>query len=161
MFKKTCTIFVALMFSSSLALASWDADFVNRTHTNGLPAAVTLALGAGAVPFAIMKEGLALTGITPQDLICAMYMASMTDDEIKTAAKENGISEAVVLAGYKQSLDPDNPLLDDNNDTQAYTFANPGTPVANVRALSPISPAVSFSGPTEPPLPLSVSAYTF
>jgi hypothetical protein len=104
----------------------WDTFYKNY-KTMGIDKATILALTEGVQPAALIEAGLALENLNPQNLIKAMYCAGYNGDDIKKACDQYGISELVLVSGFKKSRaecsqdcrDPD------GDDTQAYTPADP------------------------------------
>ena len=90
-----------------------------KTRTSELQAFMMQSLQEGISPTEMMRIALEDPKNNPQDIIAAMYLTRIPESDIKEAAQANGISDAIVLAGYKQALDEDPELA------QAYTPINP------------------------------------
>ena len=135
MLKKLVFSFLLVVATCSYVYAEWLVDFRDIYLEDGIDAAVIEALRQGAQPDEIMYNGLEQEGINPQNLVKAMYCGGVKGDDIKTAADEYGVSEMLLVAGYKKSVEE---CGDAVTDTQAYTPA--GTPAA----------AVSFVGASAP-----------
>ena len=120
------TVCVALFATS--AAASWLDDFISAFEDSGIDEAVVVALKQGAVPDAIMENGLQFEELNPQNLVKAMYCGGIRGDDIRTAGQKYDVSDLIIVAGYKKSVEE---CGDKVVDTQAYT------PVASV---------ISFAG---------------
>lgn len=109
----------------------------------GIDQAVIEALKQGVSPDDIMENGLKLEGINPQNLVKAMYCAGIRGNDIKAAGEAWEVSDLIIVAGYKKSVEE---CGDQVVDTQAYT---------------PVAQAVSFMGPSMPGGGRSASPATF
>lgn len=129
--KIVCATFLVLV-TSSFVLADWLEDFKTVYLEKGIMPAVVEVLKQGIAPDAIMEQGLQFEGINPQNLVKAMYCAGIRGDDIKAAGDKYGVSDLIIVAGYKKSVEE---CGDTVVDTQAYT---------------PVATVVSFGGPTTP-----------
>lgn len=141
--KKVLFASVLVLFSVSLALAEWLTDFRDIYTREGIDPAVVEALKQGAGPEQIMENGLQLEGLNPQNLVKAMYCAGIRGDDIRAAGNKYGITDIIVVAGYKKSVEE---CGDRVVDTQAYT---------------PTATVVSFAGPPAPGSGISASPASF
>jgi hypothetical protein len=134
---------VLVLLSVSLAMAEWLTDFRDIYAKQGIDPAVVEALKQGAGPEQIMENGLQLEGLNPQNLVKAMYCAGIRGDDIREAGNKYGVTDIIVVAGYKKSVEE---CADQLVDTQAYT---------------PAATVVSFAGPPAPRNGISASLATF
>ena len=130
--KKIAGALLLILITVSFAMADWIEDFNKVYVDKGIMPAVIEALKQGVTPDAIMDNGLKLEGINPQNLVKAMYCAGIRGDDIKAAGDIYGVSDLLIVAGYKKSVEE---CGDSVVDTQAYT---------------PIATVVSFAGPATP-----------
>ena len=114
--------------SVASAFATWLDDFKSIFQKEGIDEAVVEALKVGATPDSIMETGLQFEELNPQNLVKAMYCGGIRGDDIRTAGQKFDVSDIIIVAGYKKSVEE---CGDQIVDTQAYT------PVASI---------VSFSG---------------
>ena len=117
-------------FLVSPVLADWIEDFSVNFDDKGIEFAVPKALEEGKTPNDIIKEGLKLATLNPQNLLKALYCSGADGDDIKAGADENDISEIIVIAAFKKSVVE---CGDAVADSQAYTpsgpnFAGPPSP---------------------------------
>ncbi len=130
-----------VLMSVSLAVAEWLTDFRDIYVKEGIDPAVVEALKQGAGPDQIMENGLQLEGLNPQNLVKAMYCAGIRGDDIRAAGNQYGVTDLIIVAGYKKSVEE---CGDRVVDTQAYTptatvvsFAGPPTPGNGINSVSP------------------------
>jgi hypothetical protein len=109
-------------FIVSPALADWIEDFSINFEDKGVEFAVPKALEEGKTPSDIIKEGLKLTALNPQNLLKALYCSGADGDDIKIGADANDISEIIVVAAFKKSVVE---CGDAVADSQAYTPGGP------------------------------------
>ena len=137
------SLFVMFFVSlCSVASAEWQVDFQDTYKKAGIDQAVSDAVKEGIVPDDIVGKGLELEGLNPQNLIKALYCAGIKGDDVKAAADKYGISELVVVAGFKKSKEECADLV---ADSQAYTQA-PGPAFSGVP--SPGNPGSSSASPS-------------
>ena len=120
--KRLTTSMLLGFFLVTPALADWTEDFSSNFENKGIEFAVPKALEEGKTPGDIIKEGLKLTTLNPQNLLKALYCSGASGDDIKSAADENGISEITVVAAFKRSVAE---CGDAVADSQAYTPSGP------------------------------------
>jgi hypothetical protein len=120
-------IFVIALFLVPNANAN---DLQNHYNKVGIDKVVIEFLKYGLSVDKIVPECLALEGLNPQNLIRALYCAGAKGQDIRDAAGKYGISEIILVAGYKKSVDECRDVV---NDSQAYT---------------PVSSGLTFSSPT-------------
>jgi hypothetical protein len=137
--KQVLLVSVLVLFSVTLAMAEWLKDFRDIYASEGIDPAVVEALKQGADPYQIMENGLQLEGLNPQNLVKAMYCAGIRGDDIRAAGNQYGVTDIIVVAGYKKSVEECGDRL---VDTQAYT---------------PTATVVSFAGPPAPGGAISAS----
>ncbi len=116
-------IFIAALiigFTYSLAWAEWLVDFNDNYTNRGIDIAVEEAMKDGITPDAIVENGLALSELNPQNLVKALYCAGAKGQDVIDAASKYGISELIVTAGFKKSVEE---CGDKISDTQAFTPA--------------------------------------
>jgi hypothetical protein len=128
--------------ASSIAWADWLADF-NETYKNkNIDAAVEDALKEGITPEVIVEKSLAFPDINPQNIVKALYCAGVGGQYVYEAAEKFDISELIVTAGFKKSVEE---CGDKVVDTQPYTpgqgqrrgFGPPRTPPGRPFVASP------------------------
>lgn len=133
---------VGVLLSVSVVLADWLTDFREIYTEQGIDQAVVEALKQGASPEMILENGLQLEGLNPQNLIRAMYCAQIRGDDIRAAGQLHGVTDMIIVAGYRKSVEE---CSDQLVDTQAYT---------------PAAPAIGFAGPAAPVGAVSASPAT-
>ena len=116
--KKLLTSGVFVLLFATVVFAEWQVNFQDTYAKKGIDQAVIDALKEGAKPNDIVEKGLALDGLNPQNLIMALYCAGVKGQEIRDAAASHNISELIVVAGYKKSLEECAGAV---ADSQAYT----------------------------------------
>jgi hypothetical protein len=140
--KKIFLTTLLVITTSTVALAEWLVDFKDSYSKVGIDQAVVEAMKEGATPDAIVQNGLKLEGLNPQNLIKALYCAGAKGDDIKAAAQQYEISELILVAGYKKSVEE---CADQVVDSQAYTpVAGPsfaGVPAPGDQGASFASPS--------------------
>lgn len=109
-------------FIISPAFADWIDDFSVNYEDKGIEYAVPKALKEGKAPQNIIKEGLKLTGLNPQNLLKALYCSGADGDDIKEGATENDISELIIVAAFRKAVTE---CGDAVADSQAYTPLGP------------------------------------
>jgi len=128
--RKIILFTVALLsFAATSVFATWLDDFRSIFQNEGIDEAVVEALKLGATPDSIMETGLQFEELNPQNLVKAMYCGGIRGDDIRTAGQKYDVSDIIIVAGYKKSVEE---CGDQIVDTQAYT------PVASI---------ISFAGP--------------
>lgn len=143
MVKRILGALAVVLMTSTFVFAEWLVDFRDIYLDEGIDAAVIEALKQGATPDGIMENGLKLEGLNPQNLVKAMYCSGIKGDDIKAAGDAFGITDLLIVAGYKKSVEE---CGDEVVDTQAYT---------------PVGQRVAFRGPPPPITPPTTSPYTF
>ena len=94
------------MCTAVVAFAEWIVDFRDIYLEQGIDQAVIEALKQGAKPDEIMKNGLELDGINPQNLIKAMYCAGIRGRTILRLRVMHGkCRDMIIVAGYKKSVE--------------------------------------------------------
>ncbi len=121
--KKLLLACVMVFLSISIACAEWAVDFRDTYIAKGIDKAVENALKDGNNPDAIVEIGLQIEGLNPQNLIKALYCAGASGQDVRAAAEKWSISEQIVAAGYKKSIDE---CGDRVADSQAYTPVGTG-----------------------------------
>ncbi len=104
MMKKLLFALVLIPLFCTIASAQWQSDFDENYTNHGIDQAVEVALQDGVDPESITREGRSLAGLSPQNLVRALYCAGVRGKDIRDAAANNGISDSNVTAGYKMSL---------------------------------------------------------
>ncbi len=133
---------VMVMMGVSFACAEWVDDFRKTYAVQGIDEAVENAMKDGKNPDDIIELGLGIEGLNPQNLIRALYCAGANGQDIRAAAEKRQISEPIVTAGYKKSIDE---CGDRVVDSQAYT------PVAGPSFTTPTAGRNgSFASPSAP-----------
>jgi hypothetical protein len=107
-------------FTSSLACADWLSDFKDNYLNKNIDIAVENAMKEGIGPDIIAENGLAFESLNPQNLVKALYCAGVTEQEVHGIAEEHSLSELIVMAGYKKSVEE---CGDRVTDVQPYTPA--------------------------------------
>lgn len=107
-----------VLFGASLACAEWMVDFQNTYVAKGIDEAVENALKDGKLPGEIVEAGVQIEGLNPQNLIRALFCAGVRGQDIRAAAARYQISEELLAAGFKKSIDE---CGDRVADSQAYT----------------------------------------
>lgn len=128
--KKLWFAFFLVVFGASVACAEWMVDFKNTYVKEGIDQAVERALKDGQSPDAIVEFGVAIEGLNPQNLVRALYCAGANGQDVRAAADKFGISEPIVIAGYKKAID------------------ECGDRVADAQAYTPVATGPSFATPT-------------
>lgn len=100
------------------AVAEWVADFEDSFKKNGVYQAVAEVFGEGYTPLEILTHGMDMEGMNPQNLIAAIYCAGAEPEHIRQATEELGLSELILLAGFKTAKTVCEDVV---TDTQAYT----------------------------------------
>ena len=103
---------------SGWAVASLMDDFTANYFDESIYFAVEELLKEGIHPNDIMRMGLDIEGLNPQNLVMALYCAGVKGRDIQDSADINGVSELIVTAGYKKSIVE---CSDAVTDSQAYT----------------------------------------
>ncbi len=116
-------------FTATCVFATWLDDFISEFQKSGIDEAVKVALKNGAIPDAIMENGLQFKELNPQNLVKAMYCGGIRGDDIRAAGQKYDVSDLIIIAGYKKSVEE---CGDQLVDTQAYT---------------PVASRISFAGP--------------
>ncbi len=121
--KKLISSTILLMFFATSAFAAWQVKFADTYTKKGIDQAVIEALKEGAKPDDIVDKGLGLEGLNPQNLVMALYCAGVKGQDVRQAAASHDISELIVVAGYKKSLEECAGAV---ADSQAYTPVTTG-----------------------------------
>ena len=116
-------------FTATWVFATWLDDFINEFQRSGIDEAVKVALKQGAIPDDIMANGLQFKELNPQNLVKAMYCGGIRGDDIRAAGQKHDVSDLIIIAGYKKSVEE---CGDQLVDTQAYT---------------PVASRIGFAGP--------------
>lgn len=117
---------LAMVFLSvSVVCAEWLVDFRDTYASKGIDKAVEDAMKNGKNPDLIVEAGLDIQGLNPQNLVRALYCAGASGQDIRAAAEKYKISEPIVAAGYKKSIDE---CGDRVADSQAFTPPGSGGP---------------------------------
>ena len=125
---KIMALLMVLLFSSISVAA--DVELQKRYNTIGIDNLVVELLKEGISPDAIVKDCIEIEGLNPQNLVKALYCAGVAGEDARKASEKYGISEPMIVAGYKKSIDE---CGDRVEDSQAYT---------------PVSSGPSFAGPS-------------
>ena len=133
-----------VLLVASLAAANWLNDFISEFQKSGIDEAVKVALKQGALPDDIMANGLQFKELNPQNLVKAMYCSGIRGDDIRAAGQKHDVSDLIIIAGYKKSVEE---CGDQLVDTQAYTpvaarinFTGPATLSNGTNTASPSTP---------------------
>lgn len=131
--KKALVLLMFVLFCASGAQAEMQPDYFNRLYRDsGLDDAVLAVVKEGVHPEAIVKDGMQIEEINPANLVKALYCAGVQGADVRDASKKNGISEAMVAAGYKKSLAECKEAFSGNDQTQAFTPVATGTGFVSV-----------------------------
>lgn len=142
--RKIIVAVVVLGFISTAAVAGWLEDFTASYTDKGIDVAVADAVKAGISPDMITENGLAITGLNPQNLVKALYCSGANGQDVRTALEKHNVSELIITAGFQNSVEE---CGDQVADTQAYNANAPrkpsfaGTPGPNGRPRRPASPS--------------------
>ena len=117
-----------------LAMAEWQDDFEATYYADGIDDAVQAALEVGKNPTEILEAGSVLEGLSPVELIRAMYCAGIEGSEINQAVESSQITAADLVTGYKKSV---NECFSRIVDSESY---DPTAPVNFSRGEDPIIP---------------------
>ena len=128
--KKMVIACAMLLMSATVACAEWMVDFRDTYASKGIDKAVEDALKEGKNPALIVEVGVEIEGLNPQNLVRALYCAGASGQDIRAAAEKYQISEPIVVAGYKKSID------------------ECGDRVADSQAYTPVASGPSFSTPS-------------
>jgi len=112
---------MALFALSTNAVAT--SQYQDRYKEVGIDNLVIELLKDGVQVTTIVPECLEIEGLNPQNLIRALYCAGVKGQDIRDAAEKNGITEPIIVAGYKKSIDE---CRDRVEDAQAYTPTSSG-----------------------------------
>ena len=143
--KKVLMALIALGFAATVACAEWLVDFTGNYAGKGIDFAVEEAIKAGIAPDAIVEKGLALENLNPQNLVKALYCAGANGQDITAAASKYQISELIIEAGYKKSVEECGDKVDD---TQAFTPTATAAPAFS--GLPSSGGGGSFASPSTP-----------
>jgi hypothetical protein len=111
---------------ATVALAEWKVEVFKENYAKeGIDQAVIDAMKEGALPVQIVETGLELEGLNPQNLVKALYCAGANGQDITSAALKYEISEEIIAAGYKKSVEECGEQV---ADSQAYTPVAAGRP---------------------------------
>lgn len=122
--KKISLTILLTILSASVAFAAWEDNFRSNYQNKGIDKAVIAALEEGIAPQPIVVKGQTLDGLSPQDLLKALYCAGADGYDISKAARDAGISEQILTAAYEKSIAE---CQDQMTDTQALTPAEQGS----------------------------------
>lgn len=109
--------------ASSIAWADWLTNFNDTYKNKNIDAAVEDALKEGITPDVIVEKSMAFPDINPQNIVKALYCAGIRGQDVYEAAEKSNISEMIVTAGFKKSVEE---CGDKVVDTQPYTPGNRG-----------------------------------
>jgi hypothetical protein len=126
---------------ATFVFAEWQVNFEDTYMKKGIDQAVIDALKEGVKPDDIVDKGLDLEGLNPQNLVMALYCAGVKGQDVREAAASHNISELIVAAGYKKSLEECAGAV---ADSQAYTPVSAGFS----GGLSAGSGSASFASPS-------------
>jgi len=98
-------------------------QYQDRYKEVGIDMLVVELLKDGVQVNVIVPECLEIEGLNPQNLIKALYCAGAKGQDIRDAAEKNGLTELIIVAGYKKSVDE---CRDRVEDSQAYTPTSSG-----------------------------------
>ena len=116
--KKLLLSILLVFITAGVAFAEWQVTFEESYFNKGIHQAVIDALREGGDPDAMVQQGLIFEGLNPQNLVMALYCAGVKGEKIRDAAKNHGISDPIVTAGYKKSVVE---CGDEVAESQAYT----------------------------------------
>lgn len=120
---------VITLLVSSVAMSA-NQSLQESYNKIGIDNLVVELLKEGISPDTIVKDCIEIEGLNPQNLVKALYCAGVTGEDVRKASEKYGISEPMIVAGYKKSIDE---CGDRVEDSQAYT---------------PVSTGPSFAGPS-------------
>ncbi len=144
--KRIVVVLLIVCCTATAAFAEWIVDFKDNYANKGIDVAVEQAMKVGIAPDAILQNGLTFENLNPENLIKALYCAGANGDDIKAAADKYGISDLIVVAGFKKSVEE---CADRVTDTQAYTPAVTPAPAASFAGLpSAGGGGTSFASPS-------------
>ena len=95
--KKTVLVLLAILLTSSIALADWKDSFLTDYTTSGLNAAVTNALAHGIAPEAIIVTAMAIEGMNGVVLATAMCDGAVSIQALQDSLNVLGISQQVAI----------------------------------------------------------------
>jgi hypothetical protein len=121
--KRLITAFFIVGFAATIASADWLANFKDTYQNQSIDIAVENAMKEGIGPDIIVENALAIETLNPQNLIKAMYCAGVSGRDIYLAADKFQVSELIVAAGFKKSVEE---CGDRVTDVQPYTPGNQG-----------------------------------
>ena len=107
--------------ASSIAWADWLTNFNDTYKNKNIDAAVEDALKEGITPDIIVEKSMVFPDINPQNIVKALYCAGVGGKDVFEAAEKSNISEMIVTAGFKKSVEE---CGDKVVDTQPYTPGN-------------------------------------
>lgn len=146
--KRIITAFLIVGFASSVACADWLADFRDNYKNKSIDVAVENAMKEGVGPDIIVENGLALENLNPQNLVKALYCAGVSGKEVYEASEKYKISELLVVAGFKKSVEE---CGDRVTETQPYSPVNrergPKFPPPGPKPKRPVVSVSTFTVP--------------
>ena len=113
-----------VVIASLLVLNANATQIHDQYNKVGIDVLVVELLKAGTQVSVIVPECLEIEGLNPQNLIKALYCAGAKGQDIRDAAEKNGITELIIVAGYKKSTDECRDIV---LDPQAYTPVETGS----------------------------------
>lgn len=116
--------FFIVGFTSTVVCADWLIDFKDNYKNKSIDIAVENAMKEGISPDIIVENGLAFENMNPQNLVKALYCAGVSGKDVYETAEKFNISELIVAAGFKKSVEE---CGDRVVDTQPYTPGNQGS----------------------------------
>ena len=113
-----------IVSTATVAFAEWKVEVFKENYAKeGIDQAVIDAMKEGALPEQIVETGIQLEGLNPQNLVKALYCAGANGQDITNAAIKYNISELIIAAGYKKSVEECGAQV---ADSQAYTPVTTG-----------------------------------
>ncbi len=95
--KKIMMVLLALVLTSSIALADWQETFVTDYNESGLNAAVTNALAQGYTPEQIIAVAMAIEGVNGTVLASAMCDGGVPVQAMQNSLDLLGINQQTVM----------------------------------------------------------------
>jgi len=130
--------------ASSIAWADWLADFNDIYKNRNIDEAVEYALEEGITPEVIVEKSMLFPDINPQNIVKALYCAGVGGKDVFEAAEKSDISEMIVTAGFKKSIEECGDRVVDTQPYTPITVAQPSFPASSNSQQSPsdVSPTV-------------------
>lgn len=139
---------LSLVLLSTQAFADWAEDFLATFASSGVDPAVEEAFEAGVTPLDIVKMTQQTGDVAPAAVVKALYCAGVSGSTVQAVAREAGVAESDVAAGYRQSIAQCAPAAALNPDPFSRTtdIAAQGSPVSGAGEPPQLPPGIEGGG---------------